>query len=65
MIRNMEPAAMSAYSVDSGIQYATDSGNIINSFYYSPPAATSVFGAFAPHKWPEQCPIPGQQWFPD
>ena len=64
MIRNMEPAAMSAYSVDSGIQYATDSGNIINSFYYSPPAATSVFGAFAPTNGQNSAQYPANNGFP-
>ena len=60
----MEPAAMSAYSVDSGIQYATDSGNIINSYYYSAPAATSVFGAFAPTNGQNSAQYPANNGFP-
>ena len=60
----MEPTATSSYSVDSGIQYANNSGNLINSFYYSPPAAISVFGAFAPTNGQNSAQYPANNGFP-
>ena len=60
----MEPAAMSAYSVDSGIQYATNSGNTVNSYFYSPPPAIGVLGAFVPTNGQNSAQYPANNGFP-
>jgi hypothetical protein len=60
----MEPTAMSAYSVDSGIQYATNSGNTVNSYFYSPPPAVGVLGAFVPTNGQNSAQYPANNGFP-
>ena len=55
---------MSAYSVDSGIQYATNSGNTINSYFYSPPPAVGVLGLFVPKNGQNSAQYPANNGFP-
>ena len=60
----MESQATSAFSVDSGVAYGTASGNIINSYYYSPPLAIGQLDAFIPTNGRNSAQYPANNGFP-
>jgi len=60
----MESQATSAFSVDTGVAYGTASGNIINSYYYSPPATVGQLALFIPTNGQNSAQYPANNGFP-
>lgn len=60
----MESQATSAFSVDSGVAYGSPSGNIINSYYYSPPLAVGQLALFVPRNGQNSAQYPANNGFP-
>ena len=60
----MESQATSTFSVDSGVAYGSPSGNIINSYYYSPPLAVGQLDVFVPTNGQNSAQYPANKGFP-